>query len=429
MLELHPGNTEIIAIAFEGPDPYAQAGGLGVRMTGLTKALAARGFRVHFFFVGDPARPGVETRDTLTLYRWGQWISQYHPEGVYAAEWDKMVDLENSLPPFVRDHLVWPGVQAGRRFVILTEEWQTAPTAIGLSDLLYGAGVRSEAVIFWNANHRMGLHRIDFPRLGFVATLTTVSRFMRHVLQQYGINPVVIPNGIDAAWFQDIPQSVVHRIQRLFSRPLLVKVGRFDPDKRWIMAVEAVARLKAQGLAPTLVMRGGLEPHGAAVFERARDLGLSVQDVVLEGTPSRDDVLKALEAARPRADLVHLRMFLPTDFLGALYRSADAVLVNSGFEPFGLVGLEVMASRGLAITGGTGEDYARAFVNGLVVDNEDPWRLAELVRFVEKRPELRAQMIRAGAATAKTYLWDRVVEELLSQVTLAFERQNRESGV
>ncbi|MCY0897514.1 MAG: glycosyltransferase family 4 protein [Firmicutes bacterium] len=397
-------------------------------MAGLTKALAARGFRVHFFFVGDPARPGVETRGTLTLYRWGQWISQYHPEGVYAAEWDKMVDLEQSLPPFVRDQIVLPGVHNGRRFVCLTEEWQTAPVAMALSDLLYAAGVRSEAVILWNANHRMGLHRIDFPRLGFVATLTTVSRFMRHLLQQYGIDPVVIPNGIDESWFGEIPQSLVHRIQRLFSRPLLVKVGRFDPDKRWIMAVEAVARLKSQGVRPTLVLRGGLEPHGAMVFERARELGLSVQDVVVEGTPSREEMLAALEAARPAADLIHLRAFLPSNFLAALYRSADAVLVNSGFEPFGLVGLEVMASRGLAITGGTGEDYSRAFVNGLVVDNDDPWRLVELVRFMEHRPQLRVQMVKAAVATAKGYIWDRVVDELIGQATLAFERQNRVGG-
>jgi glycosyltransferase involved in cell wall biosynthesis len=209
----------------------------------------------------------------------------------------------------------------------------------------------------------------------------------------------------------------------------LVKVGRFDPDKRWIMAVEAVARLKQQGLTPTLLMRGGMEPHGAAVFERARELGLTVSDVVLEGTPDREQVMRAIEQVRPRSDLVHLRAFLPRDFLAVLYRSADAVLVNSGFEPFGLVGLEVMAARGVAITGGTGEDYARAFVNGLIVDNDDPGRLAALVRFLQARPQLKRQMIKEGLATAKSYRWDRVIDELLGQVTLAFERQDAESGV
>lgn len=425
-LALDPSNAEFVAIAFEGPDPYAQAGGLGVRMTGLTRALARRGFPVHFFFVGDPRLPGREQEGSLSLYRWGQWISRYHPEGVYAAEYEKKADLEHSLPFYVLDHIARPGISQGRRLVVLAEEWQTAPTATILSDILHQAGLRQNAVIFWNANHRIGIHQVDFARLGYVATLTTVSRFMRQLLHQYGINPVVIPNGIDAQWFEDIPREAVDRLRRLYSRPLLVKVGRFDPDKRWIMAIEAVAALKRQGMAPTLIMRGGVEPHGAEVFGRARALGLRVADVVMEGTPSRDDVLAFLERERVDADLIHLRLFVPRDLLSVLYRAADAVLVNSGFEPFGLVGLEVMASGGLAITGGTGEDYARSFVNGLVVNNDDPYLLAALVRFAIDRKGLRAAVAKEGMRTARSYQWDRVIDELLGQVTLAFERQGRE---
>ena len=30
-------------------------------------------------------------------------------------------------------------------------------------------------------------------------------------------------------------------------RLFLFKIGRFDPDKRWLMAIEAVARLKYSG--------------------------------------------------------------------------------------------------------------------------------------------------------------------------------------
>lgn len=42
-------------LAFEGPDAYAQAGGIASRVTGLTRALAAAGFAMHVWFVGDPA--------------------------------------------------------------------------------------------------------------------------------------------------------------------------------------------------------------------------------------------------------------------------------------------------------------------------------------------------------------------------------------
>jgi hypothetical protein len=42
-------------LSFEGPDQYAQAGGLGVRITHLAETLARQGFETHLFFVGDPA--------------------------------------------------------------------------------------------------------------------------------------------------------------------------------------------------------------------------------------------------------------------------------------------------------------------------------------------------------------------------------------
>lgn len=401
------------------------AGGLGVRVAGLTRALAARGFRVHLFFVGDPDKPGRETLGNLELYRWGQWISRHHQQGVYSAELEKKGELERSLPPYIIEHIARPAAKAGKRLVVLAEEWHTADTATTLSDLLYQAGLRDRTIIFWNANHRMGLHRIDFARLGYVATITTVSKFMRQVLWDYGINPLVIPNGIDDEWFEETFSSgEVDQIQSLFSGPLLVKVGRFDPDKRWLMAIEAVAQLKSRGLKPTLVIRGGLEPHGGEVFHRARELGLSVADVVMPGTPTRQEVLSRLAEQRPNADLIHLRLFLPRDFLALLYRAADAVLVNSGFEPFGLVGLEVMASGGMAITGGTGEDYARAFVNGLVVDNDDPRHLADLISYAMNQPGFRDQVVRQAQATAKSYRWQTVLDELIAHIVLAFERQS-----
>jgi glycosyltransferase involved in cell wall biosynthesis len=426
MLTLNASNTEFVVVAFEGPDPYAQAGGLGVRMAGLTRALAHRGFRVHFFFIGDPNLPGVESHGALTLYRWGQWISRYHQEGVYAAEIEKKVDLDRSLPYFIRDQIARPAIANGKHLVVLSEEWQTSETAIIISDVLYEAGLRDRSVIFWNANHKMGWHRINFARLGYIASITTVSQFMRHLLQQYGVNPIVIPNGIEDAWFDDVRRSDVVKLRQLFSRPLLVKVGRFDPDKRWIMAIEALAHLKQQGVEARLIMRGGVEPHGGEVFHRARQLGLRVAELFMAGTPTKDEVLARLESDRPNADIIHLRLFVPRDLLSVLYRTADAVLVNSGFEPFGLVGLEVMASGGVAITGGTGEDYARAFVNCLVVEDDNPRHLADLVQYAMNNPEFRSRITRAGRATARTYHWDRVLDELLAQITLAFQRQHPE---
>lgn len=416
MIEITPDTAEIVAIAFEGPDPYAQAGGLGVRMTGLTQALARRGFPVHFFFVGDPTKPGRETQGNLTLYRWSQGISQQHPDGVYAAQYAKKQDMECSLPKFIVEQIASPAFAQGRRLIVRTEEWQTAGIAITLSDLLHQAQLRDHAVILWNANHWVGLDQIDFQRLGYVASLTTVSRFMAHQLQNYGISPAVLPNGIADAWFEDVSRSDVRRLRSHFGRPLLVKFGRFDPDQRWLMAVDSVAFLKRRGLHPTLIMRGGPEPYGDEVVTRAQDLGLSLEEITLSGTPDRHTVLNTLASADSAKDIIHLRMFFPNDLLPVLYRAADAVLVNSGFEASGLVGLEVMAAGGLAITGPTGGDYVRNYVNSLALSNDDPRLLADLVELALDKPTKRAQMIRQAQKTARTYAWSQALDELLAHI-------------
>ncbi|HEX9867162.1 MAG TPA: hypothetical protein VGC99_00975 [Candidatus Tectomicrobia bacterium] len=79
-----PANTEIVILSFEGPDPYAMAGGLGMRVDHLSRTLAEMGFPTHLFFIGDPTLPGEEARQgsQLILHRWCQWISQYYPRGV-----------------------------------------------------------------------------------------------------------------------------------------------------------------------------------------------------------------------------------------------------------------------------------------------------------------------------------------------------------
>ena len=58
------------------------------------------------------------------------------------------------------------------------------------------------------------------------------------------------------------------------------------------------------------------------------------------------------------ADILFLDYFIAERTLRAMYQAADGVLANSEREPFGLVGLEVMASGGIAYVGRTGEDYA-----------------------------------------------------------------------
>src|SRR5207245_3906597 len=99
----------------------------------------------------------------------------------------------------------------------------------------------------WNANNYFGFERIDWATLGRHATLTTVSRYMKHVMWRWGVNPIVIPNGIPASVIATVSPAQVRAI-RAAAAPatLLFKIGRFSPDKRWHQAVGALAILKHQ---------------------------------------------------------------------------------------------------------------------------------------------------------------------------------------
>jgi glycosyltransferase involved in cell wall biosynthesis len=417
---LTPQNTEFVVLSFEGPDPYCRAGGLGVRITELTRTIAAHGFKTHFYFVGDPEAAPFEQVDDLPLYyhRWSQWISRHHPNGVYDGERDKLRDYRSSIPQHLVQQRIAPAVERGKRVIVLSEEWHTASTACDLSDALHAAGLRDDCVLLWNANNTLGFENVDFERLRFTQSISTVSRWMKHEMWNWGCNPIVLPNGIPARRLEPSPlaDELYDVAQaRLQERLTLGKVARFDPDKRWLMAVDAVAGLKAKGLPVLFIAKGGMEAHGHDVVQRAISQGLVIRDV---RSDSRDPhlLMKTLLDAAEGADMLNIQFYLTEPLSRALFRVADAMLQNSGREPFGLVGLEVMAAGGVVFTGATGEEYARPYDNAIVLDTDDSHEIQATVIDLLSRPYDIARMRQQGIETARQYTWDHVMDLMLRRL-------------
>jgi len=413
---LNAENTVFVVLSFEGPDLYSSAGGLGVRVTNLTSTLAKSGFPTHLFFIGAPGKAGSENIDnTLHLHRWCQWISEYYPRGVYEGEWDKIRDFNRSIPPFIVENIALPAEKQGKMLVILGEEWHTAGVMSLLSDALYFNGLRDNTLMFWNANNTFGFDNIDWARLKFTSSITTVSRYMKRLMQDMGLNPMVIPNGIPSPMLDPVNEKVSKELRDVLDADSIVaKVGRWDPDKRWDAAIETIYNMRASGHKVSLLARGGIEPYGAELMHNARSEGLDVEDVFTEGN-TMDDYLKAIDRAAD-ADIINIRFHCPQHFLRLIYHASDAVLANSRHEPFGLVGLETMAAGGVAITGGTGEDYATPFYNSIVLENSDATEIEESLSYLEEHP-VEAAKIRANARnTARYFTWERVVQLLLRKL-------------
>src|SRR5262249_53270325 len=137
-----------------------------------------------------------------------------HPVGVYDGELAKLNDFRASIPGWVLRNLALPAVRAGKRLVVLSEEWHTASTACDLSDALHFAGLREQTLMLWNANNTMGFHQINWGRLAFTHAITTVSHWMKHVMWHCGCNPLVVPNGIPARMLAASP-AVDDLVQRV----------------------------------------------------------------------------------------------------------------------------------------------------------------------------------------------------------------------
>ena len=424
-----PENTVFVLLCFEGPDVYSTAGGLGTRVSELGEALATLGYTTHLIFIGDPYKPSVEQRveGRLILNRWSQWVSKYYPNGVYDGEEHKLFDFNESVPFHIYNDIARPAVNEGKTVVVMGEDWHTAEAMCRTSDILHWFGIRQKALLLWNLNSLMSLHRINWDRLNFVTTLCTVSKYMKHKMWNLGVNPLVIPNGIPTRYLEPVEAENVQRLRQFARggdprRSFLFKIGRFDPDKRWMMAIEAAARLKESGHPVTMFVRGGIEPHGRDVLQRAYERGLVIKDVTAQ-RPNMEQCLEALEKTGP-ADIYNLRFFLPEEFVRTTYAAVDATLANSGHEPFGLVALEVMAAQGIAVTGSTGEDYAISFENAIVTETEDPDEIVGYLLHLRRHPEELERIRCAGRRTAEQFLWDQVIENLVGKLEFLARKQN-----
>ena len=423
---LDASRTLFIVISFEGPDRWSQAGGLGVRVTGLADSLAVLGHEVHVFFIGDPERPGEEVYNGVQLHRWSQWLSRHFHAGVYDGEEEKRNDLTASLPSYLTDRVLLPAIRAGRVPVVLFEEWQTAECATIVSDLLKNEQVRDRAIIAWNANNAYSFDRIDWNRLADSAMITTVSRYMRSIIRARGHDALVIPNGIPERLVRPMRPRESQQVRDAFSgAPFFFKMARWGNDKGWTQALDAMRLLRDRDRETLLVARaGGPNGAGGALEEEGEQRGLRVRAV-----DSIQDMEGAVaDAKRGRADVLNLRFGVSEALARGLYAAADGTLANSVSEPFGLVGLEAMAAGGLLYTGGTGEDYAVSGRNAVVLETLEPGEIADRAEELRDNPEAAARIRRNARRRARDFRWESVAGVLMHRMRVQGLRQGLALG-
>jgi glycosyltransferase-like protein len=221
-----------------------------------------------------------------------------------------------------------------------------------------------------------------------------VSDFWRHLLADtYGVDTTVVTNGVDACRFArrtSDRSGFLRRAAGASDRFLFLTVGGIEPRKGSAHLVEACALLRRDhDAAPALVVVGGhsFQDHGPyrdAVLRRAAELGLRLgTDIHVVGTVSEEDLV-------------------------AWYHAADAFVLPSVNEGWGLSVLEALAARCpvIATSIPVFEEYLTNDSNALLVAPGDGWALARAMGRAMEDRELRERLACAGPPTAARYTWD-----------------------
>jgi D-inositol-3-phosphate glycosyltransferase len=212
-----------------------------------------------------------------------------------------------------------------------------------------------------------------------------------HLVWYYGARIdriAVIPCGVDTELFQPMPRAAAKDLLELRPEPLLVYVGRLQPIKGLETLLEAMTMV----VPPTrLMIIGGDadEPeNGHAAHLRARVAALGL-----------DDRVRFL-GAQPQE---RLRLF---------YAAADATVMPSYYESFGMVALEAMACGCPVVASRVGglTTTVQDRVTGLLVPEGDPSSLAATLDTVLGDSSLRERMGAQSTRWAAQHRWPCVAE-------------------
>lgn len=224
--------------------------------------------------------------------------------------------------------------------------------------------------------------------------LANTSVEAEQLMRLYGADPTRIeevPLGVDHAFFSPGGQGGARGALKLGPEPLLLFVGRLQSLKGADLAIAALAASRHEDAR--LLLCGG--PSGAAG-----------QGYV--------DGLHDLAASLGVADRLHWVTPKPHHLLSTYYRAADAVLVPSRSESFGLVALEASACGVPVLAANVGglATIVQDGRTGFLVDGRNPVDWAASIDAVLDDPLLAASLGAEAAVRSHHYAWSTTAARL-----------------
>jgi D-inositol-3-phosphate glycosyltransferase len=217
----------------------------------------------------------------------------------------------------------------------------------------------------------------------------------------------VVEPGVDHVLFRPGPKAVALEQIGYAGHRILLFVGRLERLKGVEIAIRAVAMIAPRHPDLKLVVLGeNGQDEGESEAMRLAGLARSL------GVEDRVDF---------KGSVVHSE-------LTAYYRAAEALLMPSYSESFGLVGLEAQACGCPVIASNVAglASVVRSEATGYLIDGDSPKDYAERVERLLSDPALATELGRRGAQRSRRLTWDRTASRLLGAFAdLALESQLR----
>jgi len=379
-------------------------GGMNVYVRELTRVLGSKGINVDVYtrsqdehvphvlhdlgygnrVVHIPAGPEVPIPK--------QELVDHIPEFVLRiAEFADQKDLEYDL---IHSHYWMSGIAASQ----LKERWE-----VPVVHMFHTLGEMKQRVARFPGEHE-GEFRISGERLVLgdadrIVASTLAEEAQLLWLYNADVEKIsIIPPGVDTSHFYPIPEDEAKEYVGIQPcERLLLFVGRIEPLKGIDTLIEAISLMRQREVVVCLSVIGGSPVPGHEDYQE----------------------MARLHALREKAGLLDLVAFLGKrgqDTLPYYYSAADAIVVPSHYESFGMVALEAMACGTPVVASQVG---GLAFLvkdgeTGFTVPVDDPVSLAERLTQLVENQELRELMGSRAVDFARDYDWDNIADQIIA---------------
>jgi len=212
----------------------------------------------------------------------------------------------------------------------------------------------------------------------------------------------VIPPGVDVSHFYPIPSDEAKEFIGVPPEDqMLLFVGRIEPLKGIDTLIHAIGRMRQEGV---------LNRHPMCLSIIGGDPDVSQEAMTVE--------MARLQALREEKGLGNLVTFLgrkSQDTLPYYYSAADAVVVPSHYESFGMVALEAMACGTPVVASQVGglAFLVQDGVTGYHVPVDDPNALSDRLIALVDDQALRTRLSEQAAAFARAYAWSEIAKQMI----------------